>query len=239
MRTKTILLSLMLALALLASACAPAVQPAAEAPRTLSVTGSARVTAQPDIASISIGVHTESDRAADAVTENNRQAQAIVTALTALGVSEADIQTLGFNIFPQDEWGPGGERTGTRFIVDNTVTVKVRDLDLISELLGAVIEAGANNIYGIQFDLEDKSELIAEARKKAVEDAQSQAQELASAAGITLGAIQSLNYYSSIPVPIFDNKVAFGMGGAEASSVPVSPGQLIITADVSITFEIR
>lgn len=236
MRTKTMLF-VILGLALVLSACAPAGQPSQEASRLLSVTGSARVDVRPDIAYISIGVQTENADPAEAVAENNRQSQAVVAALIAQGVEEKDIQTLGFNVFPQDEFDPEGKRIGTRFVVENTVSVTVRDLDTIGELLGAAVDAGANTIRGVQFDLADKAAVIAEARKQAVADAKAQAEELAAAAGVTLGEVHSLNYYNAYPVPVYDNKVAYGAGGG--SSVPISPGQLTFTVEVNINYTIR
>jgi uncharacterized protein len=172
MRNKTLQLTILAILVLVLSACAPTqATPASETLRTLSVSGSARVTAAPDLAYVSVGVHTENAEAAQAVEDNNQQAQAIADALKALGVEEKDIQTMGFNIYPQDEWGPEGERTGTRYLVDNTVYVTVRDVTRIGEILQTVVEAGANYIYGIQFDIDDKTALIAEARKQAVDNA--------------------------------------------------------------------
>lgn len=242
MRNKTLQLTILAILVLVLSACAPAqVTPASETPRTLSVSGSARVTAAPDLAYVSVGVHTENAEAAQAVADNNQQAQAIADALKALGVEEKDIQTMGFNIYPQDEWGPEGERTGTRYLVDNTVYVTVRDVERIGEILQTVVEAGANYIYGIQFDIADKTTLIAEARKQAVDNARAQAEELAVAAGVTLGDLQSISYYNNYPV--FDSRSVSGYGGGGAAevaaSVPVSPGEITITADVSVSYLIR
>ena len=245
MRNKTLLLTVLTLMVLLVSACAPT-QAVNQTPqnqqnlRTLNVSGSARVTAVPDIAYVSVGVHSENEQAAQAVADNNVQAQAIVDALKGMGVDEKDIQTLGFNIYPQDQYNPEGQKTGTRFIVDNTVYVTVRDISKVGDILGAAIGAGANSIYGIQFDLADKTALIAEARKLAVANAQAQAQELAEAAGVTLGEVQSLSYYNSIPAPIYDNKGVGGGAAVEmAAGVPVSPGQLTITADVSVSYLIR
>ena len=245
MRNKTLLLTVLTLMVLLVSACAPtqAVNQTPQnqqTPRTLNVSGSARVTAVPDIAYVSVGVHSENEQAAQAVADNNVQAQAIVDALKGMGIEEKDIQTLGFNIYPQDQYNPEGQKTGTRFIVDNTVYVTVRDISKVGDILGAAIGAGANSVYGIQFDLADKTALISEARKLAVANAQAQAQELAEAAGVTLGEVQSLSYYNNIPTPIYDNKGVGGGAAVEmAAGVPVSPGQLTITADVSISYLIR
>jgi uncharacterized protein YggE len=79
--------------------------------------------------------------------------------------------------------------------VDNTVFVTLRDLESLGDVLDAVIEAGANSINGIQFDVADRTEALSEARKAAVADARAQAEELAAAAGLELGAIQNISTY--------------------------------------------
>ena len=235
MRNKYLVTSLLVLSVLLVGACSPVVAPSEQTPpRTLNVNGNARVTAAPDIAYLTVGVHTEDANAAKAVDDNTQKARQIAEALSGMGVDAKDIQTSGFNIYPQDEFGPNGERTGTRFMVDNSVYITIRDVNQIGALLSAVVEAGANTVYGIQFDIEDKTALITEARKLAVDNAKVQAEELAAAAGVTLGSIQSINYYTSYPAPVADSKFG-GAGGG----VPVSAGQIIITADVSISYEIR
>lgn len=241
MNTKFRFVTLMVLAAFVLSACASAAQPEPENLRSLSVNGNARVTAAPDIAYITIGVRSESAKAAEAVASNTAQAEAIIAALGAMGVEPKDIQTSGFNIYPQDEWGPEGQRTGVRYVVENTLYVTVRDLAKIGELLGAAVDAGANTIYGISFDIEDKEVLIAQARAQAVENARGQAEELAKAAGVELGEIQSISYYNSYPAPFLDNKGGYGGGAAveAAAAVPVSPGQLTITADVSVSYLLK
>jgi hypothetical protein len=138
-----------------------------------------------------------------------------------------------------DQYNPQtGEKTGTTFAVDNTVSVTLRDLSKIGVLLDAAVTAGANSVYGISFDVEDKESALQEARAQAVANAKSQAEQLAQAAGITLGPVYSISYYNSYPSPMYyDSK---GVGGASyANAVPISPGQLTITVDVSVSYEIK
>lgn len=241
MRTRKIPLAILVGLVLLLGACAPAAQPAQpDQPRSLSVNGNGRVSAAPDVAYISIGVHTENKDAAQAVSDNNVQAQQIMDALKSSGVAEEDIQTQGFNIYPQDEYSPEGIRTGSHFVVDNTVYVTLRKMDNIGEVLSGAVQAGANNVYGIQFDVEDKTALIAQARQQAVENAKQQADELAKAAGVELGPVMNISYYNNVPVPVMDSKVPMGIGGGAAGvNVPISSGQIIITADVSVIYSLR
>jgi uncharacterized protein YggE len=118
--------------------------------------------------------------------------------------------------------------------------VTIHDLTKIGGILTAATQAGANNIYGIQFDVADKNTALAGARKAAVENAKQQADELAQAAGVTLGAVQSINYYNNYPSPVMMD----GKGGGspmtyQAASVPVNPGQLTFTVDVNIVYEIQ
>ncbi len=237
-----------LVLILLLNACtgaggAPTTTPAGgvspEAPPTLTVTGSGKVYITPDIAYINIGVHTEGSRASQALRENNELSAKVVDAIKALGVEDKDIQTSNFNIYPQQQFTPDGQPTGEiKYVVDNTVYVTVRDLTKLGELLDAAVQAGANTVYGIQFDLSDSSSAMDEARKLAVEDARRTAEKLAEAAQVTLGKILSINIYgSSVPAPYVMGKGGGGYAVAEAA-VPVSPGQMVITVEVNIAFEI-
>jgi uncharacterized protein YggE len=239
MRTKIFALSIVLILALTLSGCAVKLtQP--NTPPTLNVNGSAQVTLSPDIAYISVGVHTESADANEAVSGNTVQAQKIVDALKAMGIEEKDIRTSNFSITPQQQFDDKGKLTGVTYVVDNTVYVTLRDLTKIGDSLGAAVSAGANNIYGIQFDVADKTSALVSARKTAVENARKQAEELAQAAGVKLGAVQNINYYNSYPV------MAEGKGGGggvmmdtTSLSVPVTPGQLTFTVDVNIVYAIE
>ena len=207
--------------------------------RTISVTGTGKVELTPDTAYIYIGVHSEGPDAVEAVSSNNEKSEAVKDALVALGVDEKDIQTTNFSIYPQPRYDDQGQPTGEiTYMVDNTVYVKVSDLDMVGEILDAAVKAGANSINGISFDLEDKSAAMAEAREKAVDDANVQAQQLAEAAGVSLGPVITITTSNVAPiVPIY------GKGGGAsvemAASVPVSPGQLTISVDVFMVYGIQ
>ena len=236
MRTKLSILFVLLVTAALLSACGTTSW-SGQQPRLLSVNGQARVQLTPDLAYISIGVHTEDKSASEAVAMNNSQAQAVINAIKEAGVAAEDIQTTNFSIYPYEKWGSDNQNLGTYYSVDNTVYVTLRAVDTLGAVLDEAIAAGATNISGISFDVEDKASILSDARTQAVEDAHTQAVKLAEAAGITLGDVYSLSYYNSYPVPVYyDNK---GMGGAAEASVPISSGQLTLTVDVSISYEIK
>jgi len=130
---------------------------------------------------------------------------------------------------------PTGEKT---YAVDNTVYVTVRELDKLGDLLDTVVQAGANTVNSVQFDVADKDEALKTARADAVKDAQEKAKELAEASGLSLGEIQSIGFVDSNPYPVFDGKGGGG-GAAEAASVPIQPGQLTFTVSVNISYEIK
>lgn len=243
MKRLTLILGLLVALVL--SACAAPASPGQSTsagqgttpPRTISVNGTGQVTLNPDIAKVFIGVQSQSESVADALTENNGKAQAIASALREMGIEEKDIQTSSFNVYPQQQFSPTGEMTGTTYVVNNTVNVTVRDLQLLGRLLEVVVSTGANSIDGVTFDVQDKSQAVAEARRLAVESARSQANELAQTAGVALGDLQTMSAYSSQPsVMNYEGK---GGMAALGSQVPVSAGQLLIQVDVSVTYFIQ
>ena len=241
MRSKLFLLVSVLVLALVLSACSGSVASEPQAvSRNLTVTGTGKVYLQPDVAYIYIGVHTEDADISQAVANNNSQAQAVTNALKDFGVDANDIQTSNFSIWPSQQYDPQtGQQTGTNYMVDNSVYVTVRDLDKVGDVLDATVQAGANNISGIQFDVADKSAALSQARKSAVEDAEAKAQELASAAGVSLGAVQTISEStSSAPIPMYDMRAAAPMA-AEAASVPIQAGQMLLTIDVNIVYEIK
>jgi uncharacterized protein YggE len=263
MKTKTLLISVVVLLAVLLSACGPAALPvvsatlpviavdapaaqagqpapaAAPALRTLTVSGAGIISLKPDIAYIYVGVHTEKPTATEAVSVNNTNTQKLIDALKAAGVDAKDIQTTNFSIWQNTQYGPDGKATGSNYAVDNTVYLTVRKLDKLGDLLDAAVKAGANNINSIQFDVADKSKALSDARTEAVKTAKTQAGELAAAAGVSLGDIQSIQYFDASPMPMFQGK---GMGGGAASadvSVPINPGQMQITVTVTLSYEIK
>lgn len=235
MRTKLSMFVLGLVLALVLSACGPALS---AQPRTLDVSGNGTVYLTPDIAYLYIGVHTEEPAIATAVSNNNTQTTALVDALKNAGVAEVDIQTSNFSVYKSYD-KLTDQQTGTPYAVDNTVYVTVRDLTTLGSLLNTAVEAGANNINSITFDVADKTAAMTQARQKAMANASSLASELAQTAGVQLAEIQNVSYSDNSP-----NPYSYGMGGgggaaAPNASVPIQPGLTQITVTVSVTYSIK
>jgi len=248
MRTKTLFIPiiLLLAAALLSACNSLAAQPVVaqgETPqqRTLTVNGKGKATLTPEIVYVSIGVHTENENASEAVSANNQQSQKVANALKAFDIDEKDVQTSNFSIYPQQIYDNEGKFQGIKYVVDNTVFVTLRDISQLGDLLDAVVKAGANSINSVQFDVEDREAALSIARTEAVENAEKQAQELAKASGVTLGEVQTISSYSGgAPIPLYDYKGGYGGGAAVAEAgVPVSPGQMVLTVEVNMIYEIK
>jgi uncharacterized protein YggE len=240
MRTKLIIPTLLLIASALLSACSGNIQFGQVQPRTINVTGTAQVILAPDIAYISIGVHSEAKTAKEAVAANNDASQKVIAAIQAQGVEAKDIQTSNFSVYQNQKYSPTGEDLGTMFMADNTVYVTMRDLPKIGGILDAAIAAGANNIYGITFDVQDKEKALASGRDQAIADAKAQAEQLAAATGASLGPVQNISYYNNPPTPYYyDSKAVGGMGAQPAASVPVNPGQLTMTVSVNVVYGLK
>jgi uncharacterized protein YggE len=219
---------------LLAACASPESAPDSKFSRSMNVSGTGRVSVVPDIATINIGVRTEADEVNDALSGNTAQANAIAETLKDLGIDEKDIQTSNFNVYPSDRYNPmTGEVEGRYFVVENTVIVNVRDLTKLGDVLSAVVEAGANNIYGISFGVEDREAAVKEARELAIQDAKAKAEAIAEAAGVELGDLLSINVYEgSAPITYYDAK-----GGAYSeAAVPISAGTINIIIECNITY---
>ena len=203
----------------------------------ITVTGSGQVYMVPDMGYIDIGVRSQGATVIEAIAINNEQANTIQTALVEQGVEKEDIQTSNFNVYQQTDYDYQGNPTSTYYSVENTVYVTVHQLENLGKILDAAARSGANNIYGVNFDVQDKSEAQSAARKLAIQSAQAQAQELAQAAGVELGDLISIISSSVSTTPYYGYGI--GGGGGMMETVPISSGQMPIDAQVDMTFAIQ
>ena len=206
--------------------------------RTIAVTGNGEIVLVPDMAYINVGIHTEAEDVTSAVAANNQQAADITAAIVGMGVEEKDIQTSNFNVYSMNRYDNMSNIVGTTFAVDNTLYIIVRDLTKLSEMLDAALGAGANQIYGISFDIVDRSGAIARARDLAIQDAEAKASAVAETAGVALGRIHSINVINTSYVQPL---AGYGRGGGAAAedtaTVPISAGQIVVTANADLVYE--
>jgi uncharacterized protein YggE len=206
--------------------------------RTINVTGNGIIQATPDIAYLNIGVHTEDFDAVTAANQNNDLTRKVKDALKGYGVEDRDIQTSNFSIYLQAP-NSGVQGETSKIMVDNTVLVTVRNLSDLSKMLGEAIRSGANNVYGITFDIVDKAALKEQARAKAMEDAAKQAVQLAALSGGKPGkAISVTVVTNNFPNPYYGSGMGGGSGMVNNTNVPVSAGSTTISIDVNVVYEL-
>jgi uncharacterized protein len=203
-------------------------------PAMISVTGEATVSVPPDLAVVDGGVASEAKTAREASEANNAAMAKVSQALKGAGIDAKDIQTSRLSLQPQS----GPNRTGPAAVVgyraSNRVTIRVRDVTKVANVIDTLVGAGANEIGGINFMVSQASRLLDEAREQAVADARRKAEIYAKAAGVTLGALLSISEEGS-PGPMPFRKMATGM----AVSTPVAQGEETLAVTVSVSWAIK
>ena len=227
-------LPLTLTAALGLSACTSLTQ--LPGPRTISVAGTGQARAAPDLAMVTLGVQTQDANIGVAVRQNNQQAEAVREAILEAGVAPEDVQTASFNVSQQQRVDEFGNPTGeVLYTVNNTVSVRLRNLDALGDLLEAALDQGATSVNGVTFSVEDPSDALSRARQEAVEDARAHADQLASASGASLGRVLSISETGPAPIP----RVEAAPLERAAAGVPISPGTLEFQVQVFIVYEIE
>src|SRR5918993_1246103 len=207
---------------------------------TVSVSGHGSVNVPPDTASVNIGVDVIKPTLGEAQDTATAQATAVIEALKEAGIAAEDIQTEYFSVNILRDYSENADPTQiTGFEIVNQLRVTVRDTEQLGELLDAAVNAGANSIYGVTFYVDDQTAAASEARVEAVKDARTKAEELASAAGMTLGPVVALSEGTTpIISPVYGMGRGGGAGMAAESAAPVEPGSTTVAVDVMMTFEL-
>ena len=204
----------------------------------ISVSGIGRVAVEPDVGVINLGVEVSADTVARARGGATEAMQEIRDSLDDNGVEERDITTRFFNIFPQFDFdNRRGQPEIIGFTVSNQIEIKVRDIDRISEILDEAIEAGGNaiRVNGIRFEVDEPEQFFEEARRLAVEDARTRAEQLADLAGVELGKVRTISESSGSISPQFfaeDRAIAIPAAGGGATSISPGEGEIVLTVFV-------
>lgn len=209
--------------------------------RTIAVSGHGEIKAAPDTAIVDLGVFSQGPNAKAALEQNTKNMAALMEVLKAAGIEAKDIQTSNFNV------GPRYDNTGKQppkvvgYDVNNSVSVTVRKLDGLGALLDQAVSSGSNQINGLNFTVDDPQKLQDEARTEAVKDAKRKADLMAAAAGAKVGSVVVIKD-GGAPQPV---PMARGMSPmmadamvAKAAPVPVAQGQMLISSDVSVVWEL-
>lgn len=212
---------------------------------TLAVSGRGEVRTDPDVATVNLGVTAQAADAGEAQAEANRIAQAILDAVGKLGIEASAVQTSSLSLYPvYDNRRPREgqiepqqpEIVGYR--ASNVVSVRLTDLEKIGPVIDATVGAGANEVQGVSFSLEDDAEARQQALTRAVKEARGKAETMAAALGRKLGPVMQVEEAGlSIERPeMARQEMSFRMAANDAASTPVSSGQIGVSAGVEVMY---
>ena len=203
-------------------------------PAAISVTGEASVSVPPDLAQVDGGVTSDGKTAREASDTNNAAMGKVLLALKGAGIDEKDYQTSRLSLQPQYAPNRSGPSPVVGYRASNRVTIRVRDITKVANVIDVLVGAGANEVGGINFMVSQASKLLDDAREKAVADARRKADIYAKAAGVTLGEPLSISEEGA-SVPVYRGKMAAPM----AAGAQVAQGEETLSVTVSVTWAIK
>jgi len=221
--------------------------------RTFAVSAEGKIVAVPDVAMFTWSVISQGDMGVeDLQKENADKANKIIEFIKSRGIEAKDIKTESYSIEPRYQHYdcnqyhyigytpiPCPPPVIVGYTVTQTVSVKIRDFSKISDVLGNVVELGANSVSGISFTVDDPTALQNQARAEAIAKAKSQAKAIALAGGFKLGKLLSIEE-SAVPSPVYYGEALGRGGGGTIPEVPtIEPGSQTITVNMTLRYEIR
>ncbi|MGH2406864.1 MAG: SIMPL domain-containing protein [Candidatus Limnocylindrales bacterium] len=207
------------------------------AEHSISVSGTGRVTLSPDVADVQLGVLVQRQTVKAARADAATAMTAVIAALKAAGIADADITTTTLSLQPQYDYSNSGAAPhiiGYQF--SNGVKATVRKIDAVGDVIDGAIAAGATSLDGVTFRVDDETRADAQARSAAVADAKTKADALAAAAGVSINGVISISE-TVTPVPYPIPYAALDSGGKSVAT-PVQPGTTDVTISVSVVYRI-
>jgi len=204
---------------------------------TFDVSGEGKVTAKPDVASVTAGIQVQAPSVKSAQDQINSVINKVSQAIKQTGVDSKDIQTINYSVYPTYDYGGGSQRI-TGYTASTNLSIKVRNLDNVNSVIDAATNNGANQVSGVSFEIDDKTKLENEARQKAVDAAKKKAEQAAQIAGFKLGRI--INYsenFQGLIRPVMQAAVVDKASGGTATDI--EPGSTEVTINVTLSYEIQ
>lgn len=208
---------------------------AAPVQRTLTVSGTGKMRAAPDLAMLSAGVQLKASLASEAQTKANEKMATVLAALRRVGIADKDLQTSNYSVNPRYDYFSDKPRL-VGYEASQQVEVRIRDLDHVDAVLDALRMSDATNVSALQFTIDDPETLRAEVRKEAIADARARAQAIADALGVRLGSATRFNDSAGGFSPPIFMEHAMGSGGAPDEKADIQTGENEIRVDVTVTY---
>ncbi|MCU0990917.1 MAG: SIMPL domain-containing protein [Xanthomonadales bacterium] len=211
-------------------------------PRTVSVSGTGEVAAEPDLAQVTLGVEARKPALADARSEVSATVERVLALCKSLGIDPKRVNATRVQIQPEYSWNEKDrKRVLLGYLVSRQVQVELRDLELLGTLLERAVDAGVNQVNDPVLDSSRRKELERDALAKAVADARLNADTLARAAGASLGPVRTLNGATSAtsapPVPMYRRQVAMA-DAAMAPEASYQAGEMKFSASVNAEYDL-
>lgn len=209
--------------------------------RVITVTGEGKTSITPDLATITFSVVSQGAKPEDIQKANTEKINRAIAYVKDQGVKTDDIKTTGYNLSPRYKYDKdSGESSISGYELNQTVTVKIRDLDKAGMIVGGLTITGINQIGSLEYSIENPEVQRARAREEAFANARQKAQDMASENGVKL--VRVINFTEqggSIYPPMYYGAMeAKGMGGGGPTPV-LQPGTQDVNISVSVTYEIR
>lgn len=234
--------------------------------RGIKVEGEGQINVEPDVARLTLGIELEGPELDDLRDDADTRMNNVVDALQEMGIDEADIQTVTYDIRVQEQRSErvdarvteepaveveeetatseedenGTEPDETIYQLIQLVQVRITDIDMAGEVIETALDAGANRVGSISFEIENRADAVEQARELAVDEARAKAEHLAELTGVSLGAPLQIEEWSPSGPPVRMEEVEFAMDMADDAPSPrIEPGQQTISVQVSIRYGIE
>jgi uncharacterized protein YggE len=200
--------------------------------RSITVTGTATVTTQPDEAIVMLGVHTQADSAQAALQDNAQKMSKVLDALREAGLSNDDLATASVTLNPI--WGSDGSSV-TGYQADDQIQATIHDLSKVGAVIDDAVAAGANMASGVTFQVSDEGQGHTDALSKAIANAKAKADAMASAAGANVGEVLTISE-TAMPLPGPYPMYAAAGAADSVASTPVNPPTIESSVSVTVTW---
>ena len=204
---------------------------------SITVTGEATISAEPNQAQIDIGVVTQARTAPEASKENAERLTRVLAEVKKRLGKDDEVKTSGYALTPTYRYPQGGKPEIVGYSASNTVRIKTTNLDIVGRLIDGAMQAGANNVNRLMFTLKDEQAAQLEALRAASAKAKTKAEAIAASLGLKIVKIASVTEGERVIQPIFRQALAARAEAAPAPT-PVEPGTVEIRSTVSMTVEV-
>lgn len=205
----------------------------------ISVTGSETVKMKPDRARVQFTIETQADTAKKAQSDNDDEINDLVDTLEDLGVSDSDITTSNYSLYPKYDYSDNGDGSITGYTLSCTLLVENQDVDGVSTIIAGCSDAGITSISGLEYYCEDDTDSYSDALKKAIADAQTKAEAVAEATGSKLGPIVSITETTDGNMSEPDTYYNFQTEQTMADSATIFPSDVEVTAGVTVVYSVK